>query len=55
MSAPSSWLAGPKSSPTAGRPAVGEDFGIAAVGVLSAAYLTGHVLVLDGGEALLSG
>jgi NAD(P)-dependent dehydrogenase (short-subunit alcohol dehydrogenase family) len=37
------------------RPAVGEDFGIAAVGVLAATYLTGHVLVLDGGEALLGG
>jgi hypothetical protein len=39
----------------AGRPAVEADFGVAAVGVLASAYLTGHVLVLDGGEALVGG
>jgi NAD(P)-dependent dehydrogenase (short-subunit alcohol dehydrogenase family) len=39
----------------AGRPASGADFGDATVGVLSSAYLTGQVVVLDGGEALLGG
>ena len=39
----------------AGRPATSEDFGDTTVGVLSSRYLTGQVLVLDGGAALRSG
>lgn len=38
-----------------GRPATGADFGDAFVGVLASRYLTGQVLFLDGGEALLGG
>jgi NAD(P)-dependent dehydrogenase (short-subunit alcohol dehydrogenase family) len=37
----------------AGRPATPDDFGDAAVGILSSRYLTGQVVVLDGGQALL--
>lgn len=36
----------------AGRPATPEDFGDAVVGIASSRYLTGQVIVLDGGEAL---
>lgn len=36
----------------AGRPATVEDFGDAAVGVVASRYLTGQVVVLDGGAAL---
>ena len=39
----------------AGRPATGADVGDATIGVLSSGYLTGQVVVLDGGEALLGG
>ena len=39
----------------AGRPASGEDFGDAFVGILAMRYLTGQVVVLDGGQALLDG
>jgi hypothetical protein len=36
----------------AGRPASESDFGDAAVGILGSLYLTGQVIVLDGGEAI---
>lgn len=36
----------------AGRPATEEDFGDAAVGVLTSQYLTGQVIVVDGGQAI---
>lgn len=39
----------------AGRPATPEDFGDAWVGLLGARFLTGQVVVLDGGDALRGG
>jgi NAD(P)-dependent dehydrogenase (short-subunit alcohol dehydrogenase family) len=38
----------------AGRPATEQDFGDATVALLTARYLTGQVVVVDGGAALLS-
>lgn len=36
----------------AGRPATGEDFGDAAVGLLTSRYITGQVVVVDGGRSV---
>ncbi len=38
----------------AGRPATGDDFGEAAIGILGTKYLTGQVVVVDGGAALIA-
>jgi len=38
-----------------GRPATAEDFGDTTVGILGSRYLTGQVVVLDGGDSLLGG
>jgi NAD(P)-dependent dehydrogenase (short-subunit alcohol dehydrogenase family) len=39
----------------AGRPGTEDDFGDFAVGLLTAEYLTGQVIALDGGQALIGG